>query len=355
MKYKNLFYFRLINAIGGIETFLWNIAQKYGPTHDITIMYGEGDPAQLSRLRKYVRVVQWKPGTEVECEKLFCNFNLEIVNWCKADEYCQIAHGDYKAMHLAPNLHEKVTTYYGVSKQVCDTYEEVTGHSTQLVYEPVIVPQPRKILHLVTASRLTREKGAGRMQILMDAFERAGILYDWKIFTDMHPGNTDINVENPRVIWKKPTLSVIDHVADADYLVQLSDNEGFCLSVIEALTVGTPVIVTDCPVFRELGVKDGVNGFILPFDMSEIPLEKIAKGVKKFTYKAPEDLWEDALLSGPSTYLEEMQIQITLECTRMFWDMEENRMRNEGEIFTTNKPRADAILATGWARMIEEE
>lgn len=354
MKYKNLFYFRLINAIGGIETFLWNIAQKYGPTHDITIMYGEGDPAQLSRLRKYVRVIQWKPGTEVECEKLFCNFNLEIVDWCKADEYCQIAHGDYKAMKLAPNLHPKVATYYGVSRQVCETYEEVTGHPTQLVYEPVIVEKPKKILHLITASRLSREKGSRRMQQLMEAMDRAGIEYEWKIFTDIHPGATGINPDNPRVVWKKPTLSVIDWVADADYLVQLSDNEGFCLSVLESLTVGTPVIVTDCPVFRELGVKDGVNGFILPFEMNDIPLDRIMKGVKKFTFTPPEDRWEDALLPGPSTYLEELNTMVTLRCTQVFTDMEIGRNRSVGEVFTVSKPRAEQIIARRYAVMEEE-
>ena len=39
---KNLFYFRKINAIGGTEQFLYEIAKKYND-YDITVLYDEAD------------------------------------------------------------------------------------------------------------------------------------------------------------------------------------------------------------------------------------------------------------------------------------------------------------------------
>ncbi len=53
MRYKtaNAYYFRSILAIGGIESHLYYIAQKYNQ-YDITIFYRDGDPKQIKRLKK---------------------------------------------------------------------------------------------------------------------------------------------------------------------------------------------------------------------------------------------------------------------------------------------------------------
>ena len=50
---KNIFYFRLLNKIGGIETFFYNLAKKYNDW-DITIYYQTGDINQIKRLKKSV-------------------------------------------------------------------------------------------------------------------------------------------------------------------------------------------------------------------------------------------------------------------------------------------------------------
>jgi glycosyltransferase involved in cell wall biosynthesis len=40
-------------------------------------------------------------------------------------------------------------------------------------------------------------------------------------------------------------MEIYDDLRRADYVVQLSDTESFCYTMVEALSVGTPVIV--CP------------------------------------------------------------------------------------------------------------
>ena len=57
---RNVFFFYNINSIGGVETFFWELAKKYHKKYDITVYYVTGDPKQISRLRQYVEVIQYK-------------------------------------------------------------------------------------------------------------------------------------------------------------------------------------------------------------------------------------------------------------------------------------------------------
>lgn len=344
MKFKNIFYFSLINSIGGIETFFWNLAQKY-KDWDIVIIYKTGDPAQLNRLRQYVRVIQWN-GQEIECEKAFFNFNLDIIDHVHAKEYYQIAHGDYKAMQVKPNTHPRIDKYLGVSEQVCDTFSAVTGFSVELVYNPIVVRKPRKVLNLISATRLTKEKGRSRMIRLAEILDRNEIPYTWTVFTD----SKDV-IKNPNIIYRAPVLDITDYIANADYLVQLSDNEGYCYSVVEALCVGTPVIVTACPVFDEIGVEDGKNGFILPFDMSDVPVKDIYKGVPKFDYKPMQDTWDLILAKGESRYQKDLKKQVQIVTTKEYFDIELKKKCLVGDVNTVSKVRADYIIENGFARM----
>lgn len=305
---KNVFYFRVLNKIGGIETFFYYLAKKY-KNWDITVYYSEGDIEQIRRLKKYIRVKKYN-GEKIKCNRIFFNFNLDIINNVEADEYIQIAHGDYKAMGLKPNIHSKIDRYVGVSKQVCNTYKEVTGFDTKLVYNPIEIDKPRKVLNLISATRLTKEKGKDRIIKLAETLNKNNIPYIWTIFTD------DINtINNPNIIYMNPRLDIINYIANSDYLVQLSDNEGYCYSVIESLMVGTPVIVTECPVFKELGVINNKNGYILNFDMQSIPINDIYTKIPEFEYNPPEDNWGDLLIKGKSKYKEELKMKFLVQAT----------------------------------------
>ena len=343
--YSNIYYFSHINDIGGIETFFYYLSKKYFD-RDITIFYDTGSPTQIERLRKYVRVKQYK-GERIKCKKAFFNYNLDIIDNVDADEYIQVAHGDYKSMGIKPNTHPKITKYLGVSKQVCDTYKEVTGFDTELCYNPVVIDEPREALLFVSATRLTKEKGRERMVKFGEIFNNARIPYIWMVFTD-----SKNLIINSNIGFFPPRLNILDYIKKADYLIQLSDNEGFCISVIESLMIGTPVIVTDCPVFRELGVINGVNGFILDFDLKNIPIEDICKGLKgKFKYEPPTDRWDEYLTEDKSVYDDERR-----EMSRMFEvkalegfkeviNVDLGRPMVEGEVWIVSKERLEQFKA----------
>ena len=350
--YNNVFYKSDIFDIGGIETFLWSIGKKYGD-RDIVLIYKTcHDAAQLQRLRRVIRVLKYQDDRRIRCKKAFFLWNADIIDRVDADEYFMMIHGDYKALGLADSVprYRQINRYLGVSQQCCDTFREITGLPCELAYNPLIVQKPKKLLKLISATRYGREKGKERMVTLAKKLDESGIPYQWLVYTnDPNP------IPSPNVVWMKPRLDLTNFIADADYLVQLSGTEGFSYSVSEALSVGTPVIVTDFASAGEMGIVSGVNGWILPMDMSEIPLDKITKKLPRFRWKMPEDHWGDILEPGEGEYRKELAKQKTLLCTSSYFDLDLNRNITPGERYRVSEQRAEMIINAGFARLYEEE
>ena len=345
---KNIFYFYKINEIGGIETFFYYLAKKY-KDYDITIYYQEGNYEQVKRLKKYVRVKKYQ-GEKIKCDKAFFNFNIDIIDNVEAKEYYQIAHGDYKASGDIPNFSEKITNYLGVSQRVCDTYSELINQDVELTYNPIEIDKPKRVLNLISATRLTREKGRKRIIKLAKMLDEAEIPYIWTIFTD-----STNKIDNPNIVYLKPRLDIINYIANSDYLVQLSDNEGYCYSVVEALSVGTPVIVTDVPVFKELGVKNNENGFILDFDLNEVNIKDIYEKQFKFEYKAKQDNWSKILTKGKSTYQKDLKTMVKVKCIKDYFDIELKELKTKkSELYKINKVRAEELLTYGDIEIVKE-
>ena len=338
---KNIFYFRNISEIGGIETFLYYLSKEYSD-YDITIFYNNADKKQLERLKEYVRCIKFR-GQEIECEKAFFNYNLDIIDNVKAKEYYQIIHGDYKAIKVKPNTNEKITKYLGVSQLVCDTFKELTGIETECIYNPVKIDKPKKVLKLISATRLTGEKGLKRIETLANKLNEDKIPFEWQIFTT----NTNINIDN--VIVRKSRLNILDYIAQSDYLVQLSDSEGYCYSLVEALSLNVPVICTNMPVLKEIGINKN-NAYILDMNMSNIDTNKIYNNIPKVVdYKPPECSLIEYINKTKSNYKEERKMKYLVEALdtykrRNLKDAILNKVPEEGEQFEVSKERLDILL-----------
>lgn len=336
---KNAFYFCNINQIGGVETFLYEVAKKYHKK-DIIVFYTTGDNEQVRRLRQYVKVIQLT-NQIIKCEKVFLNYNISNIDRFRAKEYIQVIHADYKAQRLPPHTHPKITKYVGVSQAVCDTFTELTGKPCELCYNPITVDEPMRTLVLVTASRLTKEKGKERMKTLGQLLDKANIPYIWYVFT-----NDKQAIDNPHIIYMKPTLNIQSYIRMADYVVQLSDTESYCYTMVESLCLGTPVIICDWPVVKELGI-DEKYGFVLPFDMSNVPIEEIYNRKFSFKYQPPKDDWENLLAPGDSAYNDKSKVDaVVLES---FTDKNTGKHWGKGEtIYDLDLERAEEINRSPW-------
>jgi glycosyltransferase involved in cell wall biosynthesis len=339
---KNVFYFHHLNVIGGVENMFYELAKKY-KDWDIIIYYGAGDTAQINRLKKFVKVKKYKTGETIECEKVFFNYQAPIIDKVKAKEYYMIIHADYKAQGIQPPRVPSYVNFIGVSQAVCDSFTELTGKPCKLCYNPITIDPPIKTLRLISATRLTKEKGRARMVQLVEALEKAHIPFIWEVYTN----SKDI-IRNPNVIYKQPTLEINGKIKEADYLVQLSDSESYCYTMIEALMLGTPIIVTPWNCLQELGVTEE-HGFILPFDMKNIPIQEIYNKQFNFQYTPPLDCWHTILAPGPSIYQQELNTLYKVEALNFYQeenirDVELNRIPKCGEQWETSKERLDILL-----------
>ena len=177
------------------------------------------------------------------------------------------------------------------------------------------------------------------MRILADMLDNEGIPFEWIVYT-----NDTQEIKNDHVYYRRPQLGIEDAIANADYLVQLSDGEGYCFSVAEALSLGTPVIVTDCPVYKELGLKNGENAWILNFDMTYTPVKDIAKGLPKVKWKPPKGRWDTFLADGKEEIPNENVEVLVIE---KYYDLVFNKMMERGDVYTTDIKRAEYLYSRG--------
>ena len=339
--YDNIFYFDRINKIGGVETFFYEIAKKYC-NNDITILYSFGDLNQIKRLKQLVRVVKYT-GQKIQCKKAFFNYNLRPINNIQAEKYYEIIHANYKDLGVHPNINPKINEYIGVSKNVCDAFTELTGLPCTLCYNPITIEKPKRVLYLISATRLTREKGKDRIIKLAQALDKANIPYIWTIFTN----DTKV-IQHPKIIFMEPQLNIRDYIVKSDYVIQLSDTEAYCYTMIESLLLKVPIIVTPWPILKELNINEK-HGFILPFDMSNIPTEEIYEKHFNINYQPPKDIWNKIIETGQSTYQEEMKAKYLVEALntyqqKRFIDIELGTIPSPGSQWIVSKERLDLLL-----------
>lgn len=336
----NIFYVKSIGEIGGIETFLYYLSKLY-KNYDMTIVYDYANREQLARLKKNVKCIKFK-GQEIECEKAFFNYNLDIIDKVKAKEYYQIIHGDYKATGIQCNTNAKITKYLAVSKIAGESFYQETGIKPEVIYNPLNIDKPKKILKLISATRLTSEKGYNRMIKLAKEFSDKKIPFEWHVFTNKSDIDSDF------FIARKPKLNIINDIAEADYLVQLSDSEGYCYSIVEAMSVGTPVICTNIPVLKEIGVNKN-NSYILNMDMSNINVDKIYKEIPEVTnYKAPGCLLINYIDKIKSKYEEEKRMKYKVRALDTYKKMnvrdgQLDKVPEAGEEFIVNADRLEVL------------
>ena len=170
----------------------------------------------------------------------------------------------------------------------------------------------------------------------------AKIKFEWIIFSELPEGITQAPYQEMHIY--KPNLNVMDYVADADYVVLLSDSEGLPLQILEGLQYQTPAIVTDVGGCTEL-IKDGENGYVVPLDMN-FDITKILKIPKPKPYKGTTaDDWCEYL--GGAEYEKKPLLEYgkaTIKSTSSYYDTALNKQVEPGEIYEVDIERADQII-----------
>ena len=342
LRLKNVIYFPGLNCVGGVETFCYEMGLKYGKNYDLTLLYRNGDADMIKHISEVCRTIRYKTGDKIICDTFIFGYGWEkdLMDNLEAKEIIQTFHADYICRHLNPCKNGRITKRFGVAD---NTTEGIRAHyewakDIETMYNPYTVKKPKKVLNLISATRLTPEKGFERMKKFASALDDAGIPFHWTIYTDQ-PKPTF----NKSVAIMSHRLDILDFIANADYLVQLSDTEGYSYSIVEALSVGTPVICTAFPVAEEQGIVNGKNGFILPFDMKDLPIDAIYKGVRKFKVEPRESHYETVLSPGACEYVAELEKEVPVRCARTYFDVVLNRTVKTGEKLLMLRERAEYL------------
>ena len=319
--------------ICGIYTWVKAFCEKMSETYNIIVLHEGMDPQLIVPLMRYADVR--RNGQPIRCETLLMmsiqdvipitvhyKRSIQVVHAIKTDEWTLPADRD---------------EYIPIS--------EAVRRSWNLKAKPILnlVSTTSSGLRLITASRIkSADKGRDRMDELVDKLHFNGIPFTWDCYSDADPHIKGIT-------FRGMTPDIRTEIRAADYLVQLSDAEGFCYSIVEALQEGTAVITTPVEVLSEIGFIDGEHGYTIPFDM-DFDVHKLTH-VPHFTYAYDNEpsitKWKSVLGESSGIFK-----SVHVRCIKDYRDMVMDQQIHYGDILTVSEARANEIITAGYGQLV---
>lgn len=354
VKAQIIVYRSFLSILGGIETAVYNMCNALKDDYDIMFVYDTADPKQLKRLSKLVRCVQFT-GQEFECETyLSYGFNPDkILNNITStkNRYIQQICCDVAVLRFKYIKHEKTNVFTADSEASAKAFMRVyPQYRCGVLHNLFDIPKPKRVLNLMSATRLSPEKGYERMKKLAKRMNERDIPFEWTVFTNDKP-----NEEIDGFIFRKPRLNVVDYMPSKDYGFQLSDTESWGCTVTEFLECGVPVVCTDYASAREQ-VEDGVNGFIIKKDMSnmdEVIDKMYESNLKGFVYTPKYGIkeWQGLFGKGKkSDYVYEDDGTLDDRFVTALFDYSDRELKRrvkKGEAFMVTGQRAAELISKG--------
>lgn len=351
IKTQVVVYCANMQKIGGIETWLFYWCQNMKDDYDIMIVFRDNmDGRQIARLSKIVRVYKLM-NVGIDCEVLInTRITDEIPKQIRAKKIIQMVHGCYSALFCC-DIQPNRDTVVCVSEVVAKSYTNLKDY--KVIHNFLSIEEPKPCLFLITASRFTREKGGERMLKLASALKKAEIPFIWFVFSHQDTELVEGMIKMPE------TMDVRSFIQKCDYLIQLSDSEGFGYSIVEALEMGVPVITTPVEVLEELKFRDGIDGYIVPFDMVDIHPERFLNipTLTEYSGTSNETIrkqWKQLIGRMKPTHsytTENAMIQIQL--LENVGDLELGRELKQGEEVTMRRDRALMWVNLGKAVIVK--
>ena len=356
INHTNIFYVRNIHEIGGVETFVYELAKKY-KDYDIAVVCKTVAPLQKKRLKNFCKVYV-HTNQKINCKVIITNWDTSIVDFVNKDaKVYTVLHTDYSnpTEKLGLPKDKPNITYIGITEDSKNKFEKVTGiDRTILCRNPLELEEDEDMLVLVSATRMTEIKDNGRHLKLAQALEEKGVKFIWYIFTTPEYNNNPI-WKDSNVVYMKNRLDLGWFMKNADWYIQLSSCEGDSYSLKEALYRGTPIVVCELPYFKEIGIKDNENALFYNLDNSNaLEIAEKMKKPLKFTFDHVKDGY-DALIdtSKKSVYEEEKNMRAKVRCKRGYKDVELGKSVVIGDEWITDKDRADMLEEQGVVDIID--
>lgn len=334
-------YRRIINDIGGLMTFILNYVDQMGQDYDITILAENVAQNRMLQLLPKVRVMATKDKPIVCDSLIMLSFLDRLPKNVTAEKVIRMCHAckTDPSWHIPEDYDELVYVSDTAKETFCDT-DHITVHNFN-------TDTSRDMLMLVSATRLPApDKGdiENRMRKLAKMLNDADIPFIWLNYSDGHLDKAPANFYNMGISYDMQSI-----IKKADYCVSLSDSECWSYTVLESLMCGTPMICTPFKSAFEMGIEDGVNAHVIPFDMDFDV--NILKNIPKFKYKYDNDKikkqWQQ-LLGDPKPYERyNPQKMVMVKAKQQYWDIMLLRDIKNGETLIVTEQRANDLINKG--------
>lgn len=330
-------YAKELDQINGRTSFVYNFCQQMKDYYDIAVIYESGDMSAVKKLRQIVDVR--KLGTRaIKCDTLIVNsIHEDAPSVFAYDQKIQMCHAC--KTNKAWKIPKSDRTVF-VSQTAMDSWNE----NGQVIHNMISQDNNRPLM-LVSATRVSEEKGQYRIVEFGRLLKSRGVNFIWLLFTDLTiKGMTEGMIKMP------PVADISGFIKSADYVVHLSDSEAYSYVILESLINQTPLIVTPLPMLDEIGFKDKKNGYIVPFEMDAVTddtMDAIVHKIPQFTFKYDNDTlvqeWRDILGDSTPTksYLPDQAV--TVRVLAEYDDIELTKHMTVGEFVKMPIARAEYL------------
>ena len=192
---------------------------------------------------------------------------------------------------LVSNIYPLAKAVAPVSDDIATTLEQdLAFDNVTRIYNPVpfseleelaAEPLQHQRKFLVAVGRLTYQK---HFDLMIDAFAESKAQEDCDLFilgegelrSDLEQQISNLDLKD-KVHLPGRLKNPFNFMSHAEFMVLSSRAEGFPMVLIEALSLGCPVVATDCPTGpREIILKN-VNGLLIPMKNKAVLTESIDK------------------------------------------------------------------------------
>lgn len=333
IEHANIVYMPTISALGGIETYVYELVKKYRDL-DIAVVCKKIDRGQRRRLRKLCPVYVFN-GEKIRCKVCLINYDQTILDYIEGDVY-QVFHADYSTgLYEMPEKDPRIKGYIAITKYQQKKMGEILDTKMMLSYNPLTIEDEEPII-IVTASRLYKNKGTDLMQEFANKMDASGVKWLWIILTC----DKDV-IESPNVVFIDNRLDVDKFLSMATYVALFSKAECCSYTLNEALFRNIPILTTPLPYLEEIGVKDGENAYIITEDNVDEVVKKITK-VPKFTFKRFEDSYGEIFSKDKSHYKPTGNVKVISKGIPYYGKLD--RSVEEGEVLEVTEAEAERLI-----------
>ena len=340
-------YRKHLTDIGGLMTFIINFIETMSEYYDITVLCEDISKTRLMQLLPKVRVITGRNPKTIACDSLIIlSFLDHMPQNVKADKVIRMCH----ACKTDPSW--KIPKDYDellyVSQAAADSFDDPDGK----VMHNINVQKTKDTMILVSAIRLPApDKGdiEQRMRTLADMLNAADIPFIWLNFSSGGIQNPPKHFYNMGVTFDMPSILKM-----ATYSVLLSDSECWPYAALESLMTKTPVICTPFKSAFEMGIKDGVNGYIVPFNMDFDVTKLLDVPVVSFDYDNAAIIkqWRSVLGDTKPRRDYSPGAMVRVKVTHNYYDIAFGEDMRKGQEAIMTKQRADQVMEAGYIEII---